>query len=90
MRVDLYTKVVLTVIAVALVGIFGNSVLRPSPVSAQAPAADYSRLQVSTSGNQLVVFNNLDGNVEVLDLNNGRHLRSWRMGDPAFNLSAGN
>ena len=89
MRVDMYTKVVLTTIAIALMGIFVNSVSRPSPVSAQSPA-DYSRLQVSTSGDQLVVYNNLDGDIDVLDLKSGTHIRSWHIGDPAFNLSAGN
>ena len=34
MRIDLYTKTVLTLIALALLVIAGNSVLRPSPVSA--------------------------------------------------------
>ncbi len=88
MRVDLYTKVVLTAIAIALMGIFTNSVLRPSPVSAQSPA-DYSRLQVSAAGNQLVVYDNMDGNIDVLDLNSGRHLRSWHIGDPAVDLARG-
>ena len=89
MRVDLYTKIVLTAIATALMGIFVNSVFRPSPVSAQSPV-DYSRLMVSASGNQLVVYNTFDGNIDVLDLNSGRHIRSWRVGDPAFDLSGGN
>lgn len=89
MRLDLYTKAVLTVIAIALMGIFANSLLKPSPVSAQSPA-DYSRLQVSATGNQLVVYNNLDGNIDVLDLNSGRHIRSWHIGDPAVNLAGGN
>ncbi len=89
MRIDLYTKSVLSAIAIALLGILANSVARPHPVSAQSPA-DYSRLQVSATGNQLVVYNNLDGNVDVLDLNSGRHIRSWRIGDPAINLAAGN
>lgn len=89
MRIDLYTKAVLTMIALALIGILANSVSRPRPVSAQS-AADYSRLQVSATGNQLVVYNNLDGNVDVLDLNSGRHIRSWRIGDPAVSLSGGN
>ena len=89
MRVDTYTKVVLTAIAIALIGIFANSVSHPNPVSAQSPA-DYSRLQVSVSGNQLVVYNNMDGDINVLDLNNGRHIRSWHLADPAVNLAAGN
>ena len=89
MRVDLYTKAVLTAIAIALLGMWANSVSRPSPVSAQS-AADYSRLQVSATGNELVVYNNLDGNVDVLDLNSGRHIRSGRIGDPAVSLSGGN
>ena len=89
MRVDLYTKVVLTVIAVALMGIFANSVFRPTPVAAQSPV-DYSRLMVSASGNQLVIYNTFDGNIDVLDLNNGRHIRSWSIGDPAYDLSHGN
>ena len=80
MRIDLYTNAVLTTIAIALLGILANSALWPSPVSAQSPG-DYSRLQVSASGNQLVVYNNMDGNVDVLDLNSGKHLRSWRMGE---------
>ena len=88
MRADMYTKVVLTTIAIALIGIFANSVLKPSPVSAQSPA-DYSRLQVSATGNMLVVYNNLDGEIDVLDLNSGRHLRSWHVSSPAYNLSAG-
>src|SRR3954454_1682203 len=49
MRVDLYTKVVLTVIAIALMGIFAQSVLRPGTASAQ-PGTDYSRLEVSATG----------------------------------------
>lgn len=89
MRVDLYTKVVLTVIAIALMGIFANSLLRPGTASAQS-GTDYSRLQVSATGSEIVVFNNLDGNIDVLDMNSGRHIRSWRIGDPAYNLSAGN
>lgn len=89
MRVDTYTKIVLTIIAIALMGIFVNSVLRPGAVSAQSPA-DYSRLEVSASGNQLMVYNNLSGVIDVLDLNTGRHIRSWQIGDPAFNLSPGN
>ena len=89
MRVDLYTKVVLTVIALVLTGIFGNLVLKPSPVSAQG-SVDYSRLIVSASGNQLVVYNTFDGNVDVLDLNSGKHIRNWRIGDPAYDLYRGN
>jgi len=34
MRIDLYTKAILTVIAVALLTIAGNSVVRPTSVSA--------------------------------------------------------
>jgi hypothetical protein len=34
MRIDLYTKTVLTLIALALLVMAGNSFLRPSPVSA--------------------------------------------------------
>jgi hypothetical protein len=89
MRIDLYTKVVLTVIAVALMGIFAGSISRPSPVMAQSPA-DYSRLQVSADGSEIVVYNNLTGDIDVLDLNSGRHVRSWRINDPAYNLAAGN
>src|SRR5579863_6427402 len=88
-RVDLYTKAVLTTIAIALMGIFANSALRPTPVSAQSPA-DYSELQVSATGSQLVVYNHLDGNIDVLDLTSGRHIRSWHIADPAVNLSGGN
>ncbi len=88
MRVDLYTKVVLTTIAIALMGIFVNLASKPAPVSAQS-AADYSRLQVSATGNQLVIYNNMDGNIDVLDLSSGRHLRSWHIGDPALSLSTG-
>ena len=89
MRVDLYTKVVLTSIAVALIGILANSVFRPAPVAAQSPD-DVSRLQVSVSGDQLVVFNNMTGDLNVLNLNNGRHFKSWRIENPASNLAAGN
>ncbi len=89
MRVDLYTKIVLTVIAVALMGIFANSVLKPLPVAAQSPA-DYSRLQVSATGPELVIYNNLTGQIDVLDLNSGKHVRGWQIGDPAYNLAAGN
>ena len=89
MRVDLYTKVVLTAIAVALMGIFACSVFRPAPVSAQSPD-DVSRLEVSVSGNQLVVFNNMTGEINVLDLNSGRHLRSWRIENAGSSLTAGN
>jgi hypothetical protein len=85
----LYTKAVLTIIALALTGIFATSLVTPNPVSAQSPA-DYSRLQVSATGNQVVVYNNFDGNIEVLDLNSGRHRRSWHIGDPAVSLSGGN
>ena len=88
MRVDLYTKVVLTVIAIALVGLFVNSVSRPSPVSAQSPV-DYSRLMVSASGNQLVVYNTFDGNIDVLNLTSGRHIAGWHMGDPGYDLAGG-
>ena len=89
MRLDLYTKAVLTTIAVALMGNLANSVFRLSPVAAQS-TADYSRLQVTATGNQLVVYNNLDGNIDVLDLNSGRHIRSWHIGDPAVSLAGGN
>jgi len=89
MRVDIYTKAVLTAIAVALMGIFASSVYRPAPVSAQSPD-DVSRLEVSVSGNQLVVFNNMTGEINVLDLNSGRHLRSWRIENAGANLTAGN
>ncbi len=88
MRVDMYTKVVLTTIAIALMGIFVNLASKPAPVSAQS-AADYSRLQVTATGNQLVVYNNLDGHIDILDLKSGTHIMSWRIGDPAINLSAG-
>lgn len=89
MRLDLYTKTVLTIIAIALMGIFANSLLKPGPVSAQSPA-DYSRLQVTATGNQLVVYNNFDGSIDVLDLNSGRHLRTWHIGDPSVNLAGVN
>jgi hypothetical protein len=89
MRVDLYTKAVLTAIAVALMGIFASSIYSPAPVSAQSPD-DMSRLEVSVSGNQLVVFNNMTGEINVLDLNSGRHLRSWRIENAGSNLTAGN
>lgn len=90
MRLDLYTKVVLTVIAVALMGIFANSFFRPTPVAAQAPSVDYSRLEVAANATQLVVFNNLTGDLDVLDLKTGKHLSTWRMDNPAVNLAAGN
>jgi hypothetical protein len=89
MRVDLYTKAVLTVIAAALVGLLVNAVSKPSVVAAQS-GTDYSRLEVAASGNQLVIYDNLDGTINVLDLNSGRHLRSWRLGDPTVNLASGN
>jgi hypothetical protein len=89
MRVDLYTKVVLTAIAAALIGIFANSFFRPSPVSGQSQD-DVSRLEVSVSGNQLVVFNNLTGDINVLDLNSGRHIKGWRIENAASDLAAGN
>ena len=90
MRIDLYTKVVLTVIAVALMGIFANSFFRPSPVSAQSPSFDYSRLSVAANATQVVVFNNLTGDLDVLDLKTGRHISTWRIENPAFNLAGGN
>ena len=89
MRVDLYTKAVLTVIAVALIGILANSFFRPTPVQGQSQN-DVSRLEVSVSGNQLVVFNNLTGDINVLDLNSGRHIKGWRIENAASNLAAGN
>ena len=89
MRVDLYTKAVLTVIAAALVGLLVNAMSKPSVVAAQS-GTDYSRLEVAASGNQLVIYDNLDGTINVLDLNSGRHLRSWRLGDPTVNLASGN
>ena len=89
MRVDLYTKIVLTVIAVALLGNCVSSFVRPKPASAQS-STDYSRLQVTSSENHLVVYNNYDGSIDVLDLNSGRHIRSWHIGDPTVNLASGN
>jgi hypothetical protein len=89
MRIDLYTKVVLTAIAIALMGIFVNLALRPGPVSAQSQV-DYSRLEVHPNGNQLVVYNTFSGDIDVLDLSSGRHIRSWHMDNPAYNLSGGN
>ncbi len=86
---DLYTKAVLTVIAVALMGILAGSFLRPTPVSAQSPD-DVSRLEVSVSGNQLVVYNNMTGDINILDVNTGRHIRTWRVENAGFNLVAGN
>lgn len=81
MRVDTYTKAVLTVIAIALMGIFANSFMRPAPVSAQSPA-DYSRLQVSADGKLLVVYNNMSGQVDILDLYTGRPITGWQVGYP--------
>ena len=89
MRVDLYTKAVLTVIAVALIGILANSFFKPTPVQGQSQD-DVSRLEVSVSGNQLVVFNNLTGDINVLDLNSGRHMKGWCIENAASNLAAGN
>lgn len=88
MRVDMYTKAVLTVIAVALMGIFANLVMRPTPASAQS-SADYSRLQVSADGKLLVVYNNMSGQVDILDLYSGRPITGWQVGYPAPAPSGG-
>jgi hypothetical protein len=89
MRFDTYTKAVLTVIAIALMGIFVNSVTRLPAVSAQSPA-DYSRLQVSADGKLLVVYNNMSGQVDILDLYTGKPITGWQVGYPISGPSGTN
>jgi hypothetical protein len=80
MRVDFYTKTIMTIIAVALVGVLWNSIARPIPVSAQPPL-DYSRLQVSASGNQLVAYSVNGGTVDVFNPNGKAHIAHYRIAE---------
>jgi len=76
MRVDLYTKAVLTVIALTLLAMLGVQIVRPIPVLAQ----DYSKVEVSGDNKYLVVFRQIGGDIDLFDFQTGNHLHHCNLG----------
>ena len=84
MKVDRYTKVVLTVIAVALSALAINYIIAPQPAVAAAPALGEGRYQVSTVPGDIVVidtrsgtvYNVTRGGIAVLDTKTGYRVRN--------------
>jgi len=83
MRIDLYTKTLLTVIALALLMIACKSVLEPNPVSAEGPL---SGVQVSLMpmGVGIFVFDTKTGEIWVYGENNQAqyHGKITKLGAP--------
>ena len=63
MRIDLYTKVVLTVIAVALMTIAFNSLIHPSGVAADGPLAGVQASVAAMGG--IFVFDTKTGQMWI-------------------------
>ena len=61
MKVDRYTKVVLTVIAVALSALAINYIVAPQPATAAAPAEGGGRYQLVIGESSIVVIDTTSG-----------------------------